>query len=191
VVRESMRVSRILAEISGSRPSAGAPTRDRVTPVTAARQRPAARTDGTRRRPAAATRSKNVSRRSWASSAAGGRRPGRPEVDVAVPAAAHVLDRVVGARQRALVGQVEVEGVDGQGREEAVLVAEDLVEGGGADAGRRGDRAGRDRLSSFPFQDAGRDLEDLLAGAGLRVVHRCNATAFGVSLIQAVLRRSV
>jgi hypothetical protein len=45
------------------------------------------------------------------------------EVDVGVPAAAHVVDRVVGVRQIVLLGQVDVEGVDGQGREEAVLVA--------------------------------------------------------------------
>ncbi|MEU4669730.1 hypothetical protein AB0F91_17530 [Amycolatopsis sp. NPDC023774] len=43
------------------------------------------------------------------------------EVDVRVPAAAHVLDRVGGAHQDVLLGQVAVEGVDGQGCEEAVL----------------------------------------------------------------------
>ncbi len=112
------------------------------------------------------------------------------EVDVGVPAAAHVGDRVVGGRQRVLLGQVEVEAVDGQRREEPVLVVEQLVERGRADARRRGHRAGRDRAGTFTLQDFRRHLEDLPPGPGLRVVHGCDVTAKGVSLKRAVLRES-
>ena len=104
--------SRILVEISGSQSSAGALTSDRVTPVTAARRRRAARSG---REPEAAVRSRNFSRRSRASSAADGRRQGRPAPYIntnpghlrANVAAAEIAENLTGAEVARLTGLVD------------------------------------------------------------------------------------
>lgn len=93
------------------------------------------------------------------------RRVGQAELDVQVPAGAEDVDGVAGGLLDGLAVQVGGEAFGGDGVEQALLVAEQAVEGGGLDARGGAHGAGRHGLPAALGEQLRGGREDAVAGS--------------------------